>query len=89
MGLTEDHLGGVGGFCCIRVKEGHQIVLDDILDEGTAEANEGDTKNDGEERKPSVGRLARRVEDWVMGEGTELIEPKMAAEEQDAENADK
>lgn len=73
MGLTEDNLGGVGGLGCIRVKEGHQIVLHDILYEGTAVADERDTEDNGEERKPSVGRLAGRVEDRVVGEGTELI----------------
>lgn len=52
--LTEDNLGRHRGLRCIEVKEGDQIVHD-ILDEGTAEADEGNTHDDGGKGKPSVG----------------------------------
>lgn len=81
MKLTEKNLGGLGSLGRIRVEESHQVVLDGILDEGAAEADERDTHDDGEERKPSVRRSVEGVEDRGLGEGTELIQPKMAAKE--------
>jgi len=63
MRLTEDNLGRLGGLGGIRVKEGHQVVLRGILDEGTAEADERDTYDDSEEGKPSVGWSAGMVKD--------------------------
>lgn len=56
MGLTEDNLGGLRGLGRTRVKEGYQIVLDDILNKGPAVADETDTDDNGEKRKPSVDR---------------------------------
>jgi hypothetical protein len=73
MGLTEENLSGVGGFGRIRVKEGHQIVIGDILDERAAVADEGDTEDNSKERKPSADRSVGRDEDRVVEEGTELI----------------
>lgn len=87
MRLTEDDLCSPRGLGCIRVKEGHQVVLHDILYKRTTEADKRDTYNNSKEGKPSVGLLVGRGED-LGGEGTELIEPKMTVEEQDAENTD-
>lgn len=47
MRLTEDNLCGLGGLGRIRVKEGHQIVLDGIFNEGTAVADKRDTDDNG------------------------------------------
>ena len=61
IGLTEDNLGRRGGLGRIGVEEGHQVVLHDILNERTAEADERDTYDNSEEGKPSVGLSAGRV----------------------------
>lgn len=78
---TEDDLGGPGGLGRVRVKEGDKVVIDDILDERTAVADERDADNNGEEGEPSVEGSAERVKDVVVEEGTELIKPKVAMEE--------
>ena len=59
--FTEDNLGRRRGLGCIGVEEGHQVVLHDILNERTAEADERDTYDNSEEGKPSVGLSAGRV----------------------------
>jgi len=51
---TEDNLGGLRGLGCIRVEEGHQIILDGILDKGTAIANKRNAHYHSEERKPLI-----------------------------------
>jgi hypothetical protein len=86
--LTEDNLGGLRGLGCIRVEEGHQVILDDILDKGTAIANKRDAHYHNEEGKPSANWSAGKVEDLVVSERTVLIQPKTTAKEQDAEHTD-
>jgi len=73
MRRTKDNLGGRRGLGCIRVKEGQQVVACGIFNKGTAEANERDTHDNGEEGKPSVGWSAGMVGDEVAGEVTKLV----------------